>query len=860
MEYHKKKRASAGIAILIKRNWRNRIDNYEFINERIIKLRLKVVRGYITIVGVYSPEEGRPEEAAEFYEDLQTVVNNINPNDYLVIAGDLNARIGNKPIQNVMGKHGEITLNNNGKLLINFANFNSLKITNSFFPHKDIHKYTWNARGYRSIIDYTLVNTKCSKLVLDTRVFRGCDINSDHYLLISKLAIPSRWKRNISSSKTYKEIPETFKIHLLQEESIRQLYQNRLNLYLSETPINNNINQEWTKIKEIIIRAATEALGTRKKNYKRRGLKVWNEDMANLTKMKKDAYIKYLNQKTNDNLIDYKHKCAIVRREVRKIKRNSWDKYINDIECDIHGRQDKAYKILSHLCKKERDNLQLNLIPEETWLQYYQDLWTEKEETEEEILTQIDENVDPITFDELIIALNNFKNKKSPGTDNINSELIKYASLPLKYRLLDLMNICWKYGHIPEEWRVGKICPIYKKGDKKNCSNYRGISILNTCYKIYASILKARLNIIIENMLSESQNGFRKGRSCADCIFSINQIIEKHREHNLPTYMIFVDYEKAFDNVCRNKLWIIMKQKGIPQHLISAIKSLYVENKIVIGTSKERKNIAATINKGVRQGCPLSPSLFNIYIDKIVMNWQMDLNEHFKIKKNIFVDTLLFADDQVLISSSENGAQRALFQLNNISKSFSLNISINKTKVLAFRGADTLRAKIVLEGKIIEQINSFNYLGCNISYMKNEDIQNKINKFSYVCGVIKRSLKSTRKETKIKFYKVMAVPMLLYGSEFWILTKKEERRIEAAEMKFLRSVAGYTLFDRKRSEDIRRELSIFKLIDIIKQYRNDWKQHIQRMEADRIPKLMMNYNPIGRRNVGRPKTRWAQQC
>lgn len=364
----------------------------------------------------------------------------------------------------------------------------------------------------------------------------------------------------------------------------------------------------------------------------------------------------------------------------------------------------------------------------------------------------------------------------------------------------------------------------------------------------------------MENIISESQNGFRKGRSCADCIFTINQIIEKHREHNLPTYIIFIDYEKAFDNVCRNKLWIIMKQKGIPQHLISAIKSLYVENKIRIGiTSMKRKNITTTINKGVRQGCPLSPSLFNIYIDEIVTKWQMDIKEHFKIN-NKLLDTLLFADDQVLISSSENGAQRALFQLSNISKHFNLNISINKTKVLAFRGADTIRAKIVLEGKPIEQIHCFNYLGYNISYTKNEDIQNKINKFSYVCGVINRSLKNTRKETKIKFYKVMAAPMLLYGSEFWTLTKKEERRIEAAEMRFLRSVAGYTLLDKKRSDDIRRELNIFKLIDRIKQYRNDWKQHIQRMTGDRIPKLMMNYNPKGRRSVGRPKARWAQQC
>lgn len=237
----------------------------------------------------------------------------------------------------------------------------------------------------------------------------------------------------------------------------------------------------------------------------------------------------------------------------------------------------------------------------------------------------------------------------------------------------------------------------------------------------------------------------------------------------------------------------------------------------------------------------------------------MDLKKHFKIG-NTSLDTLLFADDQVLISSSENDAQRALFNLSNISRNFNLNISTKKTKVLAFRGAETIRAKIVLEGKTIEQINSFNYLGCNISYIKNEDIGNKINKFNHVCGVINRSLKNTRKETKMKFYRVMAVPMLLYGSEFWILTKKEERRIEAVEMRFLRSVAGYSLLDKIRSDDIRSELRIFKLIDRITKYRSDWKQHVDRMKEDRIPKLMMSYNPRGRRSVGRPKTRWAQQC
>lgn len=160
---------------------------------------------------------------------------------------------------------------------------------------------------------------------------------------------------------------------------------------------------------------------------------------------------------------------------------------------------------------------------------------------------------------------------------------------------------------------------------------------------------------------------------------------------------------------------------------------------------------------------------------------------------------------------------------------------------------------------MIEQVNNFNYLGCSVSYVKNDDVIKKINKFNYICGTIKRNLKQTRKETKLKFYKVMAVPMFLYGSECWTLRKSEERKIEAAEMRFLRSIAGYTLLDNKRSDDIRKELGIFKLTEKIHQYRTKWREHVERMEEYRIPKLLLDYRPTGKRNIGRPKKRWTQQ-
>lgn len=148
---------------------------------------------------------------------------------------------------------------------------------------------------------------------------------------------------------------------------------------------------------------------------------------------------------------------------MRKIKRESWSKYITDIERDVHGRQDKAFKILKHLNNAEKDTIQINSIDEETWLNYYTNLWREQREQEQEINTNINEHVDLITMDEFLIALHHSKNKKSPGTDGINIELVKFAPSSLHIRLLNFINVCWQSGHIPEEWKISKINPIFKK-------------------------------------------------------------------------------------------------------------------------------------------------------------------------------------------------------------------------------------------------------------------------------------------------------------------------------------------------------------------------------------------------------------
>lgn len=221
------------------------------------------------------------------------------------------------------------------------------------------------------------------------------------------------------------------------------------------------------------------------------------------------------------------------------------------------------------------------------------------------------------------------------------------------------------------------------------------------------------------------------------------------------------------------------------------------------------------------------------------------------------MNCILFADDQVIIASSENQLQKATHKLCKIIKEYNLKISSEKTKSMAFVGPYHKRTKIVIGTEIIEQVSSFKYLGSMITYRKNMEIEKKLNKFQQICGTINRCLRNkTTRETKLKFYKTVAVPTLIYGSETWPLTKQEERKIEAAEMRFLRRVAGVTLRDQKRSEDIRNELNIFRLNDKIKTNKYNWFQHVTRMDENRFPKQMLNYKPLGHRNIGRPKQRW----
>jgi len=165
-----------------------------------------------------------------------------------------------------------------------------------------------------------------------------------------------------------------------------------------------------------------------------------------------------------------------------------------------------------------------------------------------------------------------------------------------------------------------------------------------------------------------------------------------------------------------------------------------------------------------------------------------------------------------------------------ISKKYNLEIATKKTKVFGFIGTDHQRTKIIINDETLEKVSQFTYLGCSISYQFSNDVEFKLAKFLQLIGTIKRTIfEKVRMETILKICDTLVLPIFLYGSENWTT--------------LLRPLVGYTLYDHKTNDYIRRELRITGILDKLDEYRRNWLSHLQRMPQTRIPLKSYHYRP-----------------
>ena len=269
---------------------------------------------------------------------------------------------------------------------------------------------------------------------------------------------------------------------------------------------------------------------------------------------------------------------------------------------------------------------------------------------------------DDILEEEVYFAIKGLKRNKAPGIDGLIPEFFKLFNSVHISSLTKIFNRIYESGTFPRTWSIGSIKPIYKRGDVKSPSNYRGITLLPIMSKIMTSILNDRLLEWAEsNMkINDSQFGFRKNRRTTDTLYIILTTSLIANKNKTPIYLAFVDLAKAFDSINHNLLWLKLSAMGISTKMLK-LQHMYRTARSVVSydgfTSSE-----FPCHKGVRQGCPLSPLLFSLFISDLEHELLANSSGKVRIGEQE-VRVIMFADDLVLLAETSAGLQQSLSTL-----------------------------------------------------------------------------------------------------------------------------------------------------------------------------------------------------
>ncbi|KAI3355686.1 hypothetical protein L3Q82_004279 [Scortum barcoo] len=314
----------------------------------------------------------------------------------------------------------------------------------------------------------------------------------------------------------------------------------------------------------------------------------------------------------------------------------------------------------------------------------------------------------------------------------------------------------------PLEWQTGVVVPLFKKGDRRVCSNYRGITLLSLPGKVYARVLERRIRPIVETL------GFRRNNAVfvlvveqwTSSIPSTCRVLEGLWEFAQPVHMCFVDLEKAFDRVPRGILWGVLREYGVRGPLLRAVRSLYDRSRSLVHCIAGQISRRSQGPEGVRFG-------------------------------NHRISSLLFADDVVLLASSSQDLQHVLERFAAECEAAGMRISTSKSEAMVLD-----RKRVVcplrVSGEVLPQVEEFKYLGVLFTSegKMEREIDRRIGAASAVMRSVYRTVVVVKKElsrkAKLSIYRSIYVPTLTYGHELWVMTERTRSRIQAAEMSFLR--------------------------------------------------------------------------
>ena len=536
-----------------------------------------------------------------------------------------------------------------------------------------------------------------------------------------------------------------------------------------------------------------------------------------------------------DQIVEYTDLCKVIRKRIREEKRKFNMKKIREAitlcKSLKHAKQNDGGRSWMTAIIDEGGNLftdRKEIV--DRCMRFYKEFYSKCVPVEKDNFRSDISDVENILKDEVAKAFKEMKNKKALGKDGLLTEMLKEGGAIICDWITKLFNNCLNTRKIPKAWCNACIILLFKKGDKKEIKNYRPFSLLSHLYKLFTRIIKNRLTKELDlNQLIE-QAGFRSSFSTTDYIHTIQQLIGKSNEYQKPLILTFIDFEKAFDSVEHQSVINALRRQGVEEPYVELIKHIYDNATSVIMTDKTSESFK--IERGVRQGDPISPKLFSAVLEDIFrrLNWE-DRGVKINGKR---LNHLRFADDIVTISETAEETKIMLTELNTESKKDGMKMHMGKTKVMFKKFAK--EKDIIIENQSIEKVEEYVYVGTLTEMSKKLDIElsRRITAgwkaFWKYKDVLKSELSICMKR---KIFNQCILSVLTYGCETWTSTKKINQRLAATQRAMEKSMLGITRRDRKSNKWIREQTKVMDVVEKIRTLK--WRRagHIARMQDNR---------------------------
>ena len=915
-------RGSMGVAIVLgveaSKAWRRGGNQTFRFGNRIIAVRLTLLddkskKVNILFASAYAPDSSKTkEEIDEFYMNLGALVDLCDANETLICGADLNASVGiatSATERKVVGSFGIDYRNAAGTRLFDFCDRNELRLATTFFRKRSYASW-WhprNKKGYQ--LDHFLIKQRDHKRIINVALNYDKSVDSDHVGIKLKLRIA----RKLVVHKLRPRVARVDRTKLMEQPTCNPscpegglIFREKLAALVDSA---GGI-ADWSELDRMLLAAAPMVTSTRVIGWyeaqratldplvKRRNAQ---RDKCNRTKCNRTKKMR--------DLLELRRIRKLLKRGVSNAKMKWRKVQLGHMETGPHSKAPitpaKAWAAIHALrtgpttfrsisvqrFRKPDGTLAVGAENGPILEKHFDGVFNASANVDQSIFDEIDQHA-PFMAEEEVpteleirTAIRKAGCDKSCGDSGVMPELLKamVKDPSLLLHLRELINEFWNSPLPTKQWRSGRLKVLYKSGDASDPNRWRGIMLLDSVVKIVSSVISFRLQNILKAVGCEYQNGFTSRRGCSDGLFSIKIALQKRKEHELDTWLLFIDLVKAFDTVPRSSLFKVLAKYGVPPHLVSVIAALNTNCTVLLDVDGDDIEIQYTI--GVKQGDNLAPVLFLFYIqaaiDTLEKKWTFAKPEYSTAEDDIFTGRnsstrvttrcrllnamkfyfwcSLYADDAAILFETKAdlaGGSRLLFDhlrrfglqmhvgpISNPKKSKSVFMYVHKASGSPGDGDRTPIPYV--GGGVIPNVRKFKYLGSTIHESLNDktDVADNIGKATGAFNLLKRCLFASRDvdmKSKVTFYEGLILALLLYASECWTTYASHLARLKRFHRNCVRTIAGVNRRVQWRRRITMKSLfaktGLMPIERYIARRKLRWAGHVIRMDTSRLPR------------------------